>query len=73
MIKQTCLALVRGLFVKHRLNEENNNDVIMTKPCWLESNIKEILSVWSTCNLWSCDGRGVGREQRQKCVTVKLC
>lgn len=31
VIKQTCLSLIRGLFVEHGLDEEDNNNVIMTK------------------------------------------
>lgn len=31
VIKQTCLSLIRDLFVEHGLDEEDNNNVIMTK------------------------------------------
>lgn len=33
VIKQICLALIRDLFVEHRLDEEDNSNVIMTKLC----------------------------------------
>lgn len=35
VIIQTCLALIKDLFAEHRLNEENNSDVIMTKLFWV--------------------------------------